>query len=85
MKTPLANLTTDQIKAADRITAVDPKQTSYGMEVWQQCLNLRPPPSGPHQDRAIEVQIDSTQNDQLQDLLRRVEAVKGHHTLSKPA
>lgn len=76
---PLATLTPDQVKAADIIEAVDPKKPSYRQQVWGQGVvpTTRPWPSGPHLVRTVEVQIDSTQQVQFQDLLHQIKTIKG--------
>ena len=79
MGIPLAMLRPDQLKTADVVVAVDPKQPSYYQEVWGQGVvaAMRPWPAGPHTMQVVEVEIDSSQDAQFQDLLRRVEAAKG--------
>jgi hypothetical protein len=80
MQIPLANLTTDQIKAADGITAFDPNRPSFREQIWRPITspNARLPSSGPHGMQTIEVLIDSSQDNDLQGLLRQVEAAKGY-------
>jgi hypothetical protein len=79
MQVSLANLAVDQLKVADVIEAIDPRRPSYRQQVWGQgvVLPMRPYPSGPHTLQVLEVEIDSSQSDQLQDLLRQVESAKG--------
>ena len=79
MQLSFANVTVGQLKAADVIEAIDPSRPSYRQQVWGQgvVLPMRPYPSGPHPLQVLDVEIDSSQSDQLQDLLRQVEAAKG--------
>ncbi len=79
MQLSFANVTVDHLKAADVIEAIDPSRPSYREQVWGQGVvaSMRPYPSGPRLVQVLEVEIDSSESDRLQDLLRRVEAAKG--------
>jgi hypothetical protein len=73
-------VTFDQLKAADVIEAVDPNRPSFREPVWGEGVMppMRPYPIRPCNIRVLEVQIDSSQDGQLHDLRRRVQAAKEH-------
>jgi hypothetical protein len=79
MRISVAHVTADQLKVADVIEATDPSRPSYRQQVWGQGVvpPMRLDPSGPHTLQVLEVEINSSQGAQLQDLLRQVEAAKG--------
>jgi len=79
MLVSLANVTTEQLRKADVIDAVDPTRPSYRQQIWGQgvVLAMRPYPAGPHMMQTLDVQVDSNSDAEFQYLLRRVEAAKG--------
>ena len=79
MRVQLASVTPGQLKTAGVIEAVDPRQPSYHQQVWGQdvAAPIRPYPSGPGTIQVVEVEIDSSRPEHLQDLLRLVVTTKG--------
>jgi hypothetical protein len=76
MRVRLPDVTLEQLKTADVIEALDPTQPSSRQQVWGQgvVLPMRPYPTGPHLMQILEIDMEG---DQLQEVIRRVEAAKG--------
>jgi hypothetical protein len=80
MRIPLGGVTPDHLKQADAIAALDPVRPSYRQEIWGPGVapSARALPADHRTLVMVDVEIDSTQDGQLQDLLRRVESAKGY-------
>ncbi len=79
MRLPLNSTTHEMIRHAEVIWAIDPNHYEFAQQVYGQerLARLVLPGRPAHQIEMQEVEIDSTNPDELQSLLRQVQQVKG--------
>ena len=77
MRVPFSQLTNEQIRSADVITAVDP-QTGADRQLFgqQELARFRPYPSGPYEIQVLEVEISESDHAAFQELRTRVATIK---------
>jgi hypothetical protein len=77
MRVPLSQLTDEQIRSADVITAINPntgaERQLFGQE---EVARFRPYPSGPYEIQVLEVEIAASDNATFQELRQRVATIK---------
>ena len=77
MQLPYRQVTDDQIRRADSICAVDPKNGMRRQLYGQNGVaHIVPYPAGPYMVEVLEVEMPSTDDQGLSNLERRVRAVK---------
>ena len=76
---PLLSITEHRLKEAEVISASDPNDPEFRLQLWGQkggppLVRSRNPT---HRVDEVHVQLDSTRPEQLRDLLHMVESAKG--------
>ena len=76
---PLLSITEYRLKEAEIISASDPNDPGFHLQLWGQkgVPPLVPSRNPTHRVDEVRVQLDSKRPEQLRDLLRMVKSVKG--------
>ena len=81
MRTTLQLVSDTQIKNATAISAIDPNVPTYSQQLSGQnsvAAGVSPGAPAHPSSELLEIEIDSSDDSQLQDLMSKIETVKGH-------
>ncbi len=80
MRMSLKVLSDADIEHAHVVTAIDPNAPIYSQQLYgQESVPSMLPPGAPARVvNVLDIEIDSSDDAQLQDLMSKVETVKGH-------